>query len=556
MKLRLAPALLSTLVLGCGGAQTQNQPPVGQQPASTQSPSPPPAPEPPDAATSNHQSALDLPCAKRARDVEGDEDTSRLVRCPAGCAETAGTVWGTDFYTDDSAVCAAMIHAGALTSAGGVAQITFVVGLRAYVGSERNGIRSQSYHRWKRSFYAQSLGTDGEPTTPAPALPDDGRVRIGCDHGSGIVGSTGESLTVICPAGCGSAAFRLWGSNPYTSDSSICPAAIHAGVIPEAGGGREGHRRRGSNQLRGQYEERDYVEQVRKVRIELYGSGAVTSFDARACAGCIRSCNVRCETFQQVGGVMIPNRTTMVMRCLIQASMLVAIPLLVSACCKENTDTQPCPGSYSALTAEQKAGEATCSCANSSAAGGSVWGSDIYTSDSSICRAGVHAGVIPATGGNVTVKGAPGCGAYTGTTRNGVVSGKWESFGSSFYFPGKGDGKCAAAPAVAAGDPCPTLFKSIPGLSASTTITCRCDAGLSSAGPVWGSSIYTQDSAICRAAVHAGAIPASGGTVTAKAAGGCKTYIAKLQNGVQSSKWGEYDASFYFPSHGTGACLE
>jgi hypothetical protein len=93
----------------------------------------------------------------------------------------------------------------------------------------------------------------------------------------------------------------------------------------------------------------------------------------------------------------------------------------------------------------------------------------------------------------------------------------------------------------------------VPGLGATTTITCTCNAG-ASAGPLWGTDIYTQDSSICKAAVHAGVIPASGGTVTAKAAVGCQSYASTERNGVSSDKWGQYDASFYFPAKGSGVC--
>ena len=253
------------------------------------------------------------------------------------------------------------------------------------------------------------------------------------------------------------------------------------------------------------------------------------------------------------------NRVASMSRFLVVPAVSVFLALAVSACCKSGGDDNKCPSSYSSLSAEQKAAETTCKCDSSNTSSGSVWGSSIYTTDSSICRAAVHAGATTTAGGDVTVKGAPGCSAYVGTNQNGINSGAWGSYQGSFYFPSKGDGKCSAAPATpptaAAGDLCPRNFKSVPGLNANTTITCKCDAGLSAGGPVWGSDIYTQDSSICRAALHAGAITSSGGSVTAKAASGCKKYDAKTRNGVASSKWGSYDASFYFPSKNNGACL-
>jgi len=172
---------------------------------------------------------------KLARDVEGKEDSSRLVRCPAGCSK-GGTVWGTDVYTDDSAVCPALVHAGVLPESGGVASVTFVRGLLAYVGSERNGIKSNSYGSWRRSFYGQSLGQDGQPSSPAPTLPDANTARVDCSHRGNVVGGKAGSLLIVCPAGCAERSYSVWGSNPYTLDSNVCAAAVHAGIIPSGGG--------------------------------------------------------------------------------------------------------------------------------------------------------------------------------------------------------------------------------------------------------------------------------------------------------------------------------
>ncbi len=63
---------------------------------------------------------------------------------------------------------------------------------------------------------------------------------------------------------------------------------------------------------------------------------------------------------------------------------------------------------------------------------GSVWGTDMYTTDSSICVAAVHAGVVKEKGGPVRVKLAPGQGAYSGSFRNGVTTSQWGSYQQSF----------------------------------------------------------------------------------------------------------------------------
>jgi hypothetical protein len=50
-------------------------------------------------------------------------------------------------------------------------------------------------------------------------------------------GRNGERFAFECPPN-GTVSDRLWGSNPYTDDSSVCTAGVHAGVITLQGGGR------------------------------------------------------------------------------------------------------------------------------------------------------------------------------------------------------------------------------------------------------------------------------------------------------------------------------
>ncbi len=236
-------------------------------------------------------------------------------------------------------------------------------------------------------------------------------------------------------------------------------------------------------------------------------------------------------------------------RMTVTSTLAAVLATAVSACCKSGDESQWCPSSFKELSADQQAGRAQCEC-RPNAPTGSVWGTDIYTTDSSLCGAAVHAGVITTAGGPITVRGAAGCPAYVASERNGISAGAWGAYEGSFFFPGKGTGTCSAAPTS---NVCPNAFKDIPGLSATTTLTCTCDSTRMS-GSVWGTDIYTQDSSICRAAVHAGVITMGGGSVTAKAAAGCKSYKGSSRGSVQSSDWGEYDNSFFFPSKATGTC--
>lgn len=63
---------------------------------------------------------------------------------------------------------------------------------------------------------------------------------------------------------------------------------------------------------------------------------------------------------------------------------------------------------------------------------GSIWGTDIYTTDSSICTAAKHAGVIKDDGGKVEVELLPGQDSYQGSERNGVKTGDWNSYPGSY----------------------------------------------------------------------------------------------------------------------------
>ena len=71
-------------------------------------------------------------------------------------------------------------------------------------------------------------------------------------------------------------------------------------------------------------------------------------------------------------------------------------------------------------------------------AGGSeytIWGTDVYSDDSSVCTAGVHMGLISfARGGRVVLQIKPGQSRYTGTMRNGVQSEPYDAWEGSFSF--------------------------------------------------------------------------------------------------------------------------
>jgi hypothetical protein len=142
-------------------------------------------------------------------------------------------VWGTDFYTDDSSACAAAVHAGAITSEGGVVLVTWTKGLSTYAASQRHGVSTADYGAWPRSFFVQAVDAAGRPASAAPVPPPDGTVRASCTTRGDMIPNNSR---VVCPAGCASGS--LWGTDVYTSDSFACLAAVHVGLNTVEQGGQ------------------------------------------------------------------------------------------------------------------------------------------------------------------------------------------------------------------------------------------------------------------------------------------------------------------------------
>ena len=78
--------------------------------------------------------------------------------------------------------------------------------------------------------------------------------------------------------------------------------------------------------------------------------------------------------------------------------------------------------------------DVTCSCSPKASKSKTVAGTDVYSIQSHICGAAVHAGNIDAEGGVVRVKSLPGLTQYTGSNRNGFKSRSRKESKASFQF--------------------------------------------------------------------------------------------------------------------------
>jgi hypothetical protein len=111
-------------------------------------------------------------------------------------------------------------------------------------------------------------------------------------------------------------------------------------------------------------------------------------------------------------------------------------------------------------------------CPREGDSGKSIWGTDVYTRDSTICVAAVHTGSIePGKGGLITVRRAPAPREYPGSERYGVTSQRWGSSADAFM----------VAAAKAAAQPPPPPLPPPPPSPLSRTLALSGFAGLGSA---------------------------------------------------------------------------
>uniref|UniRef100_A0A671XRA7 Cysteine rich secretory protein LCCL domain containing 2 n=1 Tax=Sparus aurata TaxID=8175 RepID=A0A671XRA7_SPAAU len=167
-----------------------------------------------------------IKCETRLRDKCRGATCNRY-KCPANCLNKKGKVWGTLFYDVQSSICRAAIHFGAIDNNGGVVDITRMDKFPFFVRATKNGIESLSKYKASNAFVVAKVEelTADCYTTVAEICPFK-KPSTNCPR-------------IRCPSNCKTQP-SYWspvvGNNIYTDSSSICKAAIHAGVISADGG--------------------------------------------------------------------------------------------------------------------------------------------------------------------------------------------------------------------------------------------------------------------------------------------------------------------------------
>ena len=351
-------------------------------------------------------SAMEVTWFTSARHWRGLDSAQRVVLCPSG--REGGLVWGKDVYADSSAICAAAAHAGLIKLAfGGAVTLRMDTGREVYQGVTRNGVRSDSTGKVDGSFlfpktqikvarltqgndalptvrerpelivsFAEIARTPPPPPPPPPAQEPTGEYVLSWSvNARAWRGQPGRVFTMYCPAG--GAAGSVWGSGEYTDDSSVCTAAVHALATFDF--------ERGGTVFVTMTAGRDeYPADVRRG----VSSTAWASYES---------------SFRVVGGVAGARPTQVDDSTIVEISWATTAQHLRG---KTGERRFICPGERQSFP---------------------VWGSDVYSDQSSICSAAVHAGVITPTGGPVTIRIEPGRRSYAARSRNGIAT---QAFGA------------------------------------------------------------------------------------------------------------------------------
>jgi hypothetical protein len=161
--------------------------------------------------------------ASEHRAAVGEEFTQS---CPPDGTQFA--IWGVETYTADSSICTAAVHMQLIDfDEGGEVTYEIAPGLDRYDSAIGGGILSELYGNYDASFVFTDILPDARDFTHGPETWS----RTGLVFQLPV----GEQLTVPCAAG--GPTTSVWGTGPFTGDSSVCTAAVFAGLITVDDGG-------------------------------------------------------------------------------------------------------------------------------------------------------------------------------------------------------------------------------------------------------------------------------------------------------------------------------
>lgn len=451
-----------------------------------------------------------------AFDYRGQYRKAFNVYCPP--AGKAATVWGTGVYTDDSSICTAAVHALATFdfARGGTVYFAMEPGQEGYDGDRRRGVSTQVWSTFWDGGYRIIAGAPGKKQSE---LNDLTPLEIPWTTSAKYLrGKTGSRRVLLCPSK--GEVQPVWGNDVYTDDSSICAAAVHAGVITVAHGG--------GITMQTEVGRDNYAAQKRNGVASLPWERWNGSFSVPR-GQKVLELPVAAPIVEEVEPVRGP-AVAPVMRA---TSLGPSGELLL----QWNTTASDWRG---------QRGQVKTAYCPASGITATVWGSTLHTDDSSICTAAVHslATFTAQSGGTVQFEMLDGRNSYVARQKNGVAALEWGAWESSFRIisgvPGKRPNEIGNNTEL-------EISWSTTGArvrSKSGLQRVRC-AAIGDEQAVWGNDSYSDNSSVCTAAVHAGLITTQGGgVVTLVPAAVRQNFVAAMRNGVASLALNAPGASF------------
>lgn len=179
---------------------------------------------------------------------------------------------------------------------------------------------------------------------------------------------------------------------------------------------------------------------------------------------------------------------------------------------------------------------------------GTVWGSGIYTDDSLVAVAAVHAGLVKVgETKEIVYIVEPGMHNYTGGERNGISTSNYGAWAGSYRLASIEEMPGTPYFCTRAMDDSGSLhlqsLKDQAPLEPGTTLVVPVVG--STTGVVWGSGTYTADSSLDTAAVHAGVVaPGESGLCKVTILKGRDSYDGSTANGITTSPYNAWGMSF------------
>ena len=164
---------------------------------------------------------------------------------------------------------------------------------------------------------------------------------------------------------------------------------------------------------------------------------------------------------------------------------------------------------------------------------GDVWGSNPYTIDTDLCRAGLHSGLSNENGGLYIIAYGGPFNNFVPSSKNGIMSNSWEE-SQDIHFSVTNINNYPFETSRMNYDKCGLYI----GLCMGKQNGC-CQSGL-----VYGNNPYTSESNLCNSALHSGIINGYGGMFGIHLGGQVNKFPGSSNNGITSEKNGFSPTSY------------